>query len=288
MREKTVRWASVAVAASIALGAAGLAILNGEDASARRWSEGALGADRALWMEPAGEPVGLAVLAHGFARRCSDIEGLALRMARRGLAVVCPVSTMIGGDLKRADRVGAALGYDGVAAPSGRVFRRAVLVGHSAGGSFALRAASRMVQGGSLAGVVLIDPVAADAGAARSDYALLMKALTPTLSMMASASGCNRGGQARGWVLAGASENPKSLSLAMGEGSSHLDAEGAGGSALASALCGKALAARAEDVAWLASDAAVKMSMPSGADSGWGGKAGAEVWLSGSQATRVD
>lgn len=205
---------------------------------------------RVQWTEPPGRARLLLVLEHGYARRCSFLQGTARRLAETGALVLCIEAQLAGGNPALADAFAGWLA-GGLRDPQGReVPARVVVGGHSAGGAFAARLGARLdaLAADRLAGVLLLDPVATPTFAADVQRAARGR---PVLALMAEAHPCNAMNNALPALRDAGAEV-----VFTGPGSTHLDAEGEDVDALGRAACGvpqparvEALRARAAD--WL-------------------------------------
>jgi len=239
----------------IAAGAAAL-LLAGCGATPHRFE--LAGSDHALhWWLPDGPAARLVVLAPGFARRCTHLQGLARDWAAEGMRVLCLDAPMAGG---APDTAAALAGWlaAGLPAPTGgEQAARVVVAGHSAGGAFALHLGARLqaLAPARLAGVLLFDAVPGSHFAA--DLGQLAEARVPLLALTATPHACNA--NAAAWpVLAAARDGGAPLELdPPPPGSTHADVEGDDTDALAVAACGRPDAALVQRLhqrasAWLA------------------------------------
>lgn len=213
---------------------------------------------RALRLLPAAPPVALVVLAHGFARACANLRGTALRLAEAGAELLCLDAPMAGGNPLLAEALADALAHgwldrrvDGGTPATMAAPLPVVAAGHSAGGAFAVHLAAALERRapGRLAGVLLFDPVAADARFA-DDLAALRR--VPVRAVFAPPDACNAQGKARAALEA----LPGFAAATPVDGATHLDAEGEDSGALARAACGTPRPAatealRAQAVQWL-------------------------------------
>jgi pimeloyl-ACP methyl ester carboxylesterase len=188
---------------------------------------------RTTWTAPIGEARGWAWVQHGFGRRASALAGLADLLARDGIAVVRPDIawwrprrsmhdrtwlTAATVTLARAVEIGLPQAR-GVGEGAPPVW---TLVGHSAGGAVAGHAAACLEARipGSVAGLVLLDPVDTVGGLLAGDLPALDADMRDRARVHACRpSRCNRQGatvadlRARAWSV---SEHP---------GLSHADPE---------------------------------------------------------------
>jgi pimeloyl-ACP methyl ester carboxylesterase len=199
----------------------------------------------ALWLLPAGAPVGLVSVQHGFARRCSHLHGTLTALARSGLIVLCLNAEMAGGNPRLAQALAAAL-RDGLGPPGHAAAALPIVVaGHSAGALFGshLGAALAREAPDRLAGAVLFDPVAG-AGFVDNLLAISNRGTRPVRAISASFSACNAGNNADAALsavhqAAAAAGQPVSVGLRLVDRATHVDAEGEDTSALAVWACGQ-------------------------------------------------
>jgi pimeloyl-ACP methyl ester carboxylesterase len=196
------------------------------------------------WYLPAGTPVGLAQIQHGFTRRCANLRDTTLEMMRRGLMGLCLNASMANGNPALANALAQAL-VAGLSAPDGRpVPERVVVGGHSAGGMFASRLGATL-QGLAperLAGAVLFDPVASDGSYGPNLAAISDSGQRPVLAVSANGSACNafnNGEPALAQVsaLAQAAGRDGFVGLRLTDNSTHVDAEGGNTTRLAWVTC---------------------------------------------------
>jgi Alpha/beta hydrolase family len=195
------------------------------------------------WGLPAGTPVGLAVVEHGFTRRCANIAGTLEALVAQGLVTLCVDANMTAGNPQLADAL-AQLLVAGVSTPDGvPVPERIVVGGHSAGGAFAVRLGFTLAQLAPqrLAGAVLFDPVAA-AGFSDQIRALAGDGARPVRSLSALPGGCNAqlnalpGLRAVAADAAAAGADPF-IGVQLTDRSTHVDAEGSDSDVFAWAAC---------------------------------------------------
>lgn len=195
------------------------------------------------WGLPAGAPVGLAVVEHGFTRRCANIAGTLEALVAQGLVTLCVDANMTAGNPQLADAL-AQLLVAGVSTPDGGpVPERIVVGGHSAGGAFAVRLGFTLAQLAPqrLAGAVLFDPVAA-AGFSDQIRALSEGGARPVRSLSALPGGCNAqlnalpGLRAVAADAAAAGADPF-IGVQLTDRSTHVDAEGSDSDVFAWAAC---------------------------------------------------
>lgn len=236
----------------------------------------------AHWRRPAAEPAALVVLAHGFSRRCSHLQGTARMFAQAGLMSLCLDASMAGGGPPAlADALATRLleGDD----PAGRPWpTRVIVAGHSAGAVFALRLGARLAARAParLAGALLFDPVAT------ADFAGALAAVSdagrrPVLALLADPHRCNARGNAlaplqAAQLQARAAGRDTLRVTALGPGSTHADVEGDDTDWLATAACGRPDPARvselrAQALAW-AVDVAGAAEAPEAHGGGWAPK----------------
>jgi hypothetical protein len=150
----------------------------------------------ARWWLPAGTPVGLALVEHGFTRRCQNIDGTARALRDQGLLALCLTVPLSGGNPVLADAL-AALVVNGLTAPDGQPLPQAWMVGgHSAGGDFAVRLGSTLAQlaPSRIRGAVLWDPVPSGSGFIDGLRALSAGGARPVLAVTANPGPCNANG----------------------------------------------------------------------------------------------
>lgn len=201
----------------------------------------------ASWALPKGEPAGLMLLEHGYARRCEHLRTTAQRLADAGLAVLCIDAPMSGGNPLLADALAPALAALAVL-PDGRAVPRAIVVGgHSAGAAFAVRVAARLraIAPQRLAGALLLDPVAVG-GFSDQLRAVAERGARPVLAIEANASDCNAHLSARPALLQLRDEMIRAgrvgfVGVQLVDGSTHLDAEGEDSDWAAQLACGHPL-----------------------------------------------
>jgi pimeloyl-ACP methyl ester carboxylesterase len=195
------------------------------------------------WGRPAGPAIGLAVVEHGFTRRCSNLAGTLDALVAQGLVTLCVNASMAGGNPALADDLADTL-IAGVATPWGEPApERIVVGGHSAGGAFAARLGATLAERAPqrLVGAVLFDPVAAP-GFVADLRALAEDGLRAVFSIGANASGCNADQNALPGlraVLADAAAAGREafVGLQLTDRSTHVDAEGSDGDLLGWVVC---------------------------------------------------
>jgi hypothetical protein len=195
------------------------------------------------WGLPAGAPLGLAVVEHGFTRRCANIAGTLEALVTQGLLTLCVDANMTAGNPQLADAL-AQLIATGLSTPDGvPVPERIVVGGHSAGGAFAVRLGSTLAQLAPqrLAGAVLFDPVAA-AGFSDQIRALAGSGARPVRSLSALAGGCNAQLNALPGLRAVAADAAAAgaddfVGVQLIDRSTHVDAEGPDSDVFAWAAC---------------------------------------------------
>lgn len=213
----------------------------------------------AEWALPAGEPSALLVLQHGFTRSCANLRETARRIARQGLATLCIDADMTGGNPALADTMATAL-LQTIRLPDGQALpQRIVVGGHSAGAAFAARLGWRLdaVAPQRLAGALLLDPVPVQ-GFTEQLRAVSQGGQRAVLAIEAAPSGCNAEQRAapvldllREEALAAGHDSV--LDVRMGEGSTHVDAEGEDSDWVGRSFCGTPRAVNVERVRTLAS-----------------------------------
>ena len=199
----------------------------------------------ARWYLPDAEPAALALIEHGFTRRCANLHGTTEALMAAGLMALCLDASMAGGNPALADALAGAL-LAGLVAPDGRpVPPRVVVGGHSAGAAFAVRLGWALTQAAPerVAGALLFDPVAAD-GFEPQLRALAAAGERPLRVVSANAAPCNAQHNAypalravRADALAAGGDAFVGLQLV--QRSTHVDAEGGDTDALAIAACGQ-------------------------------------------------
>jgi hypothetical protein len=199
----------------------------------------------AIWLMPPGAAVGVVSVQHGFARRCDNLLGTLMALARQGLIVLCLNADMAGGNLRLARALATAL-QDGLTPPGHPGATLPIVVsGHSAGGLFAshLGAALAREAPDRLAGALLFDPVAGP-GFADNLLAISGVGLRPVRAISAPYSGCNAKniadpGLAEVTRAARAAGRDTFVGLRLVDRATHIDAEGEDTSALAVWACGQ-------------------------------------------------
>jgi hypothetical protein len=231
----------------------------------------------------------LVVLQHGFGRRCANLRTLAAALAAAGHATVCLNADVARGNpvlaqawarrlLQRPEPAPGGEGpSDAIARPDGLPLpARLVVAGHSVGGHFAAIAGETIALEAPqrLAGVLLLDPVAASAHFASALAAISDAGRRPVLALLAEPSGCNAQGNARPSLLAvQARARASGYSGEVGvtvEGGTHGDAEGPDTDRLASWTCGvpqpvAVAAVRTLAVRWIAAMVGASADRPVGA-----------------------
>jgi hypothetical protein len=195
------------------------------------------------WHLPAGEPAGLVLVQHGFARRCANLRATARRLAEHGAMTLCVDTGQAANPAALADALAVAI-LQGLAAPDGRaVPRRVVVAGHSAGAGFAARVGRALAwaDGSVLAGAVLFDPVAVRGFAENLD-AIADAGRRPVYAVMAQRAGCNARHNALPALhavaaAARAAGRDGFVGVELTAGSTHVDAEGEDTDALAVLAC---------------------------------------------------
>lgn len=184
------------------------------------------------WTQAPGRAQVLLILEPGYARRCSHLRTTARRLAEAGALVLCLDAPMAAGNPLLADAFAGWLA-GGLRDPQGReVPPRVVVGGLSAGAAFALRLGARLndLAPDRLAGALLLDPVATPSFA--SDLQRVAQG-RPVLALLAEAHACNANHSALPSLRAAGVD-----AVALGAGSTHLDAEGEDGDPLGRAICG--------------------------------------------------
>ena len=216
---------------------------------AGRHVQGTLTLDEALidadWYLPAGEPLALLVLQHGYTRDCANLRGTSLQLMRHGLMVLCLNAQMSGGNPLLADAL-ASLLAGGLAAPGAPTLPRTIIVGgHSAGAVFAARVGWRLATAAPdrLLGALLLDPVASG-GFADHLQVVSEAGRRPVLAISANPGACNAQNnalpalrQVRQAALDAGREGFVGVRLT--DRSTHVDAEGEDTTAFAVRACGQ-------------------------------------------------
>jgi hypothetical protein len=187
---------------------------------------------RVKWTQPPRHAEVLLVLEPGFARRCSHLRTTARRLAEGGALVLCLEAPMAQGNPLLADAFAGWLA-GGLRDPQGgEVPSRVVVGGLSAGAAFAVRLGSRLndLAPEKLAGALLIDPVATSSFGADLQHVASGR---PVLALLAEAHACNANHSALPSLQAAGVDV-----VALGAGSTHLDAEGEDGDAVGRRACG--------------------------------------------------
>jgi hypothetical protein len=201
----------------------------------------------ARWYLPAGEAAALVVLEHGFARRCDHLRETTRQLLAGGLMALCVDASMAAGNPVLADALARQLA-GGATAPGGRTLPQRIIVGgHSAGAAFAARLGARLVALAPqrLTGLLLLDPVAT-AGFEADLRTVSDAGRRPLLALLADAHGCNAQLNAlpalqRVREDALAAGRSSVAIIRIGEGSTHVDAEGEDSDWLGRAACGQPL-----------------------------------------------
>ena len=198
----------------------------------------------ARWWLPTGPPIGLALVEHGFTRRCANIDGTARALRDQGLLALCLTVPLAGGNSVLADAL-AALMVNGLTAPDGSALpARWVVGGHSAGGDFAVRLGSTLtlLAPERLAGAVLWDPVPSGSGFIDELRAVSARGARPVLAVTANPGACNANGNVlpslqalRGDLLAAGGDGFVGLQLT--DHSTHVDVEAQDSDRYAWAAC---------------------------------------------------
>lgn len=197
------------------------------------------------WGLPAAEPLALAIVEHGFTRRCDNLRATLDAWVQAGLMTLCIDASMVAGNPDLADALADLLVTGGLTTPDGQpVPARTVVGGHSAGGAFAVRLGWQLAQTAPdrLAGAVLFDPVAAGPRFVDEIRGLAGSGQRPVLAVTANASSCNAQHNAYPGLRAAAADDV----AAGGEGfvgaqllqsSTHVDAEGGDSDVLGWVAC---------------------------------------------------
>lgn len=195
------------------------------------------------WRRPDGPALGLAVIEHGFTRRCTNLAGTLDALVAQGLVTLCVNASMAGGNPGLADDLADVLAA-GVTTPWGDPApERVVVGGHSAGGAFAARLGATLAIRAPqrLVGAVLFDPVAAS-GFTEDLRTLAEGGLRPVRSISANASGCNANQNSLPGLRAvlddaAAAGNEAFVGLQLTDRSTHVDVEGSDGNLLGWIAC---------------------------------------------------
>jgi hypothetical protein len=205
----------------------------------------------AHWYLPAGDALALLVLEHGFARRCDHLRETMRQLMAGGLMVLCVDASMAGGNPLLAGALADRLAGD-LKAPGGLALpARSIVGGHSAGAAFAVLLGARLgaLAPQRLAGALLFDPVATP-GFEPALRAVSYAGRRPVLAVLAQAHACNANLNAapalrRARLDAQSAGREGFVGVQLGEGSTHVDAEGEDSDWVAVAACGQPLPANA-------------------------------------------
>ncbi|MCP5269990.1 MAG: alpha/beta hydrolase [Burkholderiaceae bacterium] len=186
------------------------------------------------WGVPTGEPLALAIVEHGFTRRCDNLRGTLQAWVDAGLMTLCIDASMVAGNPALADALAELLVTEGLTTPGGApVPARTVVGGHSAGGAFAVRLGWRLAQAAPdrIAGAVLFDPVASGARFVDELRGLAAFGQRPVLAVTANASRCNAQHNAYPGLRAVAADDITAggdgfVGAQLLQSSTHVDAEG--------------------------------------------------------------
>jgi len=184
------------------------------------------------WTQPSGHAGVLLILEPGFARRCSHLRTTARRLAEAGATVLCLDAPMVAGSPFLADAF-ADWVAGGLRDPRGRdVPPRVVVGGLSAGAAFAVRLGARLndLAPDKLAGALLFEPVETPSFGADLQRVTRGRSV---LALLAEAHACNANHSALPSLRAAGVDV-----VALGAGSTHLDAEGEDGDVLGRIACG--------------------------------------------------
>lgn len=187
------------------------------------------------WGLPTAEPLALAVVEHGFTRRCDNLGETLAAWVQAGLMTLCIDASMVAGSPDLADAVADLLVSGELTTPDGQpVPARTVVGGHSAGGAFAVRLGWQLAQRvpDRLAGAVLFDPVAAGPRFADEIRGLAGAGQRPVLAVTANTSSCNAQHNAYPGLRAAAADDVAAggdgfVGAQLLQSSTHVDAEGA-------------------------------------------------------------
>jgi pimeloyl-ACP methyl ester carboxylesterase len=197
------------------------------------------------WGLPAaGTALGLAVVEHGFSRRCTKIAGTLDTLVAAGLMTLCVDAPLAGGNAALADALAATL-VAGVTPPDGSaVPERIVVGGHSAGGAFAVRLGFTLAQIAPqrLTGAVLFDPVASGSRFVDEIRGLSQAGQRPVLTVSANAGGCNANNNSYPGLRAVAADaavagNDSFVGIQLTDRSTHVDVEAGDTDAFAWIAC---------------------------------------------------
>lgn len=200
--------------------------------------------DVAWGLPAAGPAIGLAVVEHGFTRRCRNIAGTLEALVAQGLMTLCVDAPLAGGNPALADALAEAL-VAGFSPPDGSPLpERIVVGGHSAGGAFAVRLGATLatLAPQRLAGAVLFDPVAAGSRFVDEIRVLSAGGQRPLRTISANAGACNANHNSYPGLRAAAADavaagNDGFVGLQLTDRSTHVDAEGSDSDLLAWTAC---------------------------------------------------
>lgn len=209
------------------------------------------------WHRPTAAPSALAVIEHGFTRRCSRLRGTLEAVAGAGLLVLCIDAPMAGGNPALADALAARLAGPGLIGPDGQpVPERIIVGGHSAGGAFAVRLGWQLALQAPdrLAGALLFDAVAVS-GFEAQVRALAGQGQRPVLAISANGGPCNARNNTYPGLRAVAADDRSAggdgfVGVELARRSTHVDAEGGDSDTLGWLACGQGRP-RATNVGWL-------------------------------------
>jgi hypothetical protein len=185
--------------------------------------------------------VGVAFVAHGFARSCSNVSGASESLVDAGFAVACVEESAAGGNPELARRLATlAAGADRswLGSDARMIPEKYMVAGHSAGGHFALALGSALAKARPAAylGAILWDPVGGEGFASEVDGA----SGRPVLWIASAPGACNRLGESVALLgRAGKGAVGPFVGVELGAESTHLDAEGSRAGWLAPMLCGE-------------------------------------------------
>lgn len=201
------------------------------------------------WWFPAGAPLGLVWLQHGFTRRAHHVADLARCLAEAGALVLAPTIGSYGrfwmngsrlqravADLLSGDRPGLVRAFEQAAGSVGvepaALPARVVLSGHSAGGNLVTVVGSQLADDPRVAGLVVYDPVSRSGS---MDVALAAIE-GPVFAVTAPPSRCNAGGSGERALRRARPSGFVGVRL---PGGTHVDAEGTSTTRAAALVCGR-------------------------------------------------
>ncbi len=200
----------------------------------------------AIWYLPQAEPVGFAVLEHGFSRRCDNQVQSTVRVAQTRLVVLCITASMAGGNVALAQALAADIGNGTLRLPGGAALPPSVLAaGYSAGGVFAAHLAQALtaLAPQRLRGLLMFDPVASP-GFLEAITAVSANGSRPVIAVTTNPSSCNAFNSVHPDLRQLSSDLEAAgkdafVGLQLTRESSHVDFEGEDSDVLAMAVCGR-------------------------------------------------